>query len=201
MDINVVWRGIFGTCRRCPVEESIQPLSRAKAGLPKNQRPRERRTTHDAELFLERISEQIRSTRKRDLARESIPVITGTHDLESPASPYVALLGEDILLEETPDPKTDRIRVTFTYDEFMEFMVARSMLRSLPVVDGQSALALFDECQRGIDSFDSFAGFTGIAEYGRSRYARNTVWCPGICQSPPQYGLHSHVPSGRWTRD
>jgi hypothetical protein len=48
---------------------------------------------------------------------------TSTYD-----SLYVKLLDEDIIIEERPGDTTDERRVSFVYEEFMEFLLARSML-------------------------------------------------------------------------
>lgn len=124
--------------------------------------PKRFRTPRSVEEFLFRLADRMRTTRSRDVQRDAVSAVTEHDDLESPDSTYVSILGEDILLEEEPDEKSGVIRVVFTYDEFMEYMIARSMLRSTDPKNDIQVKQLFDECQNGSDTFPSFVG---VIEY------------------------------------
>ena len=120
--------------------------------------PRRRRTSRGIEDFLFSLAEWMCRTRSREVDRDDIPMITAQTDLESPESVYVAILGEDIILEEEPEEETGRINVLFTYDEFMEYMIARCMIRSYDSLGRESAAQMIQECQEGIEAFPSFLG-------------------------------------------
>jgi CheY-like chemotaxis protein len=124
--------------------------------------PQRFRTPRAVQEFLFRLADRMRAARRRDVPRDDIPTVTADQNLESPESTYVSILGEDILLEEQPDAKTGLIQVVFTYDEFMEYMLAQSMLRNV-TARGQIAVeALIEECQNGANEFHSLIG---VLEY------------------------------------
>jgi len=120
--------------------------------------PRRRRTSREIRDFLFSLADWMRQTRSREVDRDDIRMVTGQTDLESPESVYVAILGEDIILEEEPEEETGRINVLFTYDEFMEYMIARSMIRGCYSLGQESVAQLIQECQRGVEAFPSFVG-------------------------------------------
>jgi CheY-like chemotaxis protein len=120
--------------------------------------PQRFRTPLAVQDFLFRIAGRMRTSRQRDVSRHDVPTITTEHDNDSPDSLYVSILGEDILLEEEPDAKTGRIQVVFTYDEFMEYIIARSMLREANSDREAAVQALVTECQSGAEKFRSFLG-------------------------------------------
>ncbi len=124
--------------------------------------PHRLRTPRSIQEFLFGLADRMRAMRRRDIPRDDIPLATAEENLESPESTYVSILGEDILLEEEPDVKTGRIQVIFTYDEFMEYMLARSMLRNVTSTDRVVVEALIEECQNGSAEFRSFLG---VLEY------------------------------------
>jgi CheY-like chemotaxis protein len=124
--------------------------------------PKRFRTPDSVKEFLFSLADRMRASRNRDVQRDDLPMVTRHQDLESPESVYISILGEDILLEEQPDPKTGRIRVGFTYDEFMEYVIALSMLRGIDVTDDAQIKLLFEECQNGAAAFPSFVG---VLEY------------------------------------
>ena len=124
--------------------------------------PRRFRTPRSVQDVLFSLADRMRTARCRDVPRDDLPKVTATQDLDSHESVYVAILGEDILLEEEPDAKTGQIKVVFTYDEFMEYMIARSMLRSMESREEIPARTLVEECQNGVVKFQSFVG---VMEY------------------------------------
>jgi len=124
--------------------------------------PRRRRTTREIENCLFSLADRMRRSKTREVSRDDVPVVTKQADLESPESVYVAILGEDIILEEEPEEETGRINVVFTYDEFMEYIIARSMVRSCHPLSETRIEQLVKECESGIDDFPSFVG---ILEY------------------------------------
>jgi CheY-like chemotaxis protein len=104
----------------------------------------------------------MRKAKIREVSRSDLSAVTNQLDLESPESLHVALLGEDIIIEEEPDKTSGSINVLFTYDEFMEYMIAKSMLRSCLPVSEVNIKNLIIECQEGVDHFPSFIG---VLEY------------------------------------
>ena len=119
--------------------------------------PRRFRTHRASEEFLFALANQMRANQSREIGRNALPTLTAEGDLDSPESTYVSILGEDILLEEEPDRATGSIKVVFTYDEFMEYMIARSMLR-FEVRPENLARQLVAECENGAEAFPSFVG-------------------------------------------
>jgi hypothetical protein len=124
--------------------------------------PRRRRTCHEVEDFVFSLADEMRQTKRSVVYRDDIPRITKQTDLESPESIYVAILGEDIILEEEPERDTGRTNVMFTYDEFMEYVIARCMIRKCQQLNNETILGLIQECQIGLEEFLSFAG---VIEY------------------------------------
>lgn len=124
--------------------------------------PQRFRTPRSVLEFLFRLTDRMRTALRRDVLLADVPEVTGEQNLESPQSVYVSILGEDILLEEEPDAKTGQIQVVFTYDEFMEYMIARSMLRAVTDREQVAAQDLVEECQNGAAEFRSFVG---VLEY------------------------------------
>jgi CheY-like chemotaxis protein len=124
--------------------------------------PQRFRTPRAVREFLFRLADRMCATRRRDVSRDDIPSVTAEQNLESPESTYVSILGEDILLEEEPDIKTGIIQVVFTYDEFMEYMLAQSMLRNVTSTEQVVVEALVGKCQSGADEFHSLLG---VLEY------------------------------------
>lgn len=124
--------------------------------------PQRFRTPRAVQEFVFRLADRMRTTRRRDVPRDDVPAVTSEQNLESPDSIYVSILGEDILLEEEPDMKTGEIQVVFTYDEFMEYMIARSILRKVTSKEQIEVEAVVGECQNGASEFRSLVG---VLEY------------------------------------
>ena len=124
--------------------------------------PQRFRTPRAVQEFLFRLADRMRTARRRDIARIELSAVTGEHSIESQDSLYVSVLGEDILLEEEPDAKTGDIQVVFTYDEFMEYMIARSMLRQVTSKDLEWVDHIVKDCQSGMEEFRSLLG---VLEY------------------------------------
>ncbi len=129
-----------------------------KLELIRHTAPRKRRTSLEVENYLFTLAGQMRSAKSRAIGRADIPQITKQSDMESPASVYVAILAEDIIIEEEPGKDNSSINVVFTYDEFMEYMIARSMLRSCDLLDATRGQSLVEECQNEADEFPTFVG-------------------------------------------
>ncbi len=62
------------------------------------------------------------------VATDEIGAITGDGDLSSQRSIYLALLDEDTIIEERPSSSAQIRFVSFVYEAFMEYLVARAML-------------------------------------------------------------------------
>ena len=138
--------------------------------------PQRFRTPHAIQEFLFRLSDQMRTLRRRDVPREEVKTVTDQQSLESPESVYVSILGEDIMLEEEPDAKNGQIHVVFTYDEFMEYMIARSMLRKITSKEKLNIKVLVDECQNGSNEFQSFVGVLEYLAVILKEEWQTTIW-------------------------
>lgn len=125
--------------------------------------PRRRRTTRDIEGFVFQLADLMLQKMSRSVRRDDVVIRSGQMDLESPESLYVAILGEDIILEEEPDQGTTGCtNILFTYDEFMEYVIARAMLRSYQSMDENTAQRLVTRCTEGMQEFPTLLG---VLEY------------------------------------
>jgi hypothetical protein len=86
--------------------------------------------------------------------------ITGDADLTTAQSLYVRLLDEDIILEERPAGPMDARRVSFVYEEFMEYLVAGSLVAEAR--GGEDADRVFETLNA---SLENWVNGRGAAEY------------------------------------
>ncbi len=155
--------------------------------------PRRFRDPRTIENFLFKLADRMRTTKSRDIPRGLVSKITAEEDLDSPESTYVSILGEDILLEEEPDQATGTIKVVFTYDEFMEYMIARSILRFRTSKGQAPPTDLVRECETYVEAFPSLVGvFEYLAVILREDYdcaiwdnvtINDTRFAEAICRS------------------
>lgn len=82
----------------------------------------------EVEAYLTRLVSQMYVRATATLPLSEIAEITGVSDMGSDHSLYLHLLDEDIVIEEQPADTVDEKKVTFVYEEFMEFMLAKSII-------------------------------------------------------------------------
>lgn len=78
--------------------------------------------------FVQEIALKMFDSGSGALPLEEIEVATGERDTSTQDSIYVHFLDEDIILEEHPGESLEEKRVSFVYEEFMEFLLARALL-------------------------------------------------------------------------
>jgi restriction endonuclease len=87
---------------------------------------------------------------------------TGDADLSTERSLYLRLLDEDIIIEEQPTDIINKRRVTFVYEEFMEYMLARTLL----AMPSKFGLTTVGDIFRKLDSsIDRWINARGVGEY------------------------------------
>jgi hypothetical protein len=102
--------------------------------------------------------------------QNSIPVImsneiikaTGDRDISTENSLYLRLLDEDIILAEEPGHNSDTWRISFVYEEFMEYVLARSILRDpdrIKLSNVEDIFNLLDKAQ------EKWINARGVGEY------------------------------------
>lgn len=123
--------------------------------------PKRRRNSKELEDFLFSLAIEMRRNKSSEVPFDELSRVTNHTDLDSPDSPYVAILGEDILLEEKPSDNTRKIQIRFTFEEFMEYMIARSMIiEKLPLSYAKAKTLVAETFQ-----ISSLSNFVGIFEY------------------------------------
>lgn len=123
------------------------------------------RTPRQIENFLLAIARKVRYQRTRTLDFEDITNISGLSDFEEKGSLYVRILDEGIILEQTPSVSNElnKPRVTFVYDEFMEYVIALDFLRRnlIPANIPQQRLRL----RRILQASRRFNSLVGVVTY------------------------------------
>lgn len=88
--------------------------------------------------------------------------ITGEADTSTQDSLYLHLLDEDIIIEEQPGEEIQTRRVTFVYEEFMEYLLALSIVKFPKKFGVKSVEDLFGMLR---DSLEKWVNARGVAEY------------------------------------
>lgn len=113
------------------------------------------------ENFLLSLARKMRFNRDRNLSFEDITKITDLMDFEASSSIYTRILDESIILEQIPEESgiRRRPRVTFVYDEFMEYVIARDLVLNTMNVQDHRILSLrFNRLLRSANRFSSIYG-------------------------------------------
>ena len=118
------------------------------------------RDTRLIHRFVQEVALRMFHTSSGVLSLEDIENVTGERDTSTHNSIYVRLLDEDIILEEHPGGGLDEKRVSFVYEEFMEFLLARSLLSIR--MEGASVGKIFALLE---SSNQGWANARGVAEY------------------------------------
>lgn len=126
---------------------------------------REALNHRDARLiqrFVQEIALKMFESSAGVLPLEEVETATGERDTSTHESIYVRLLDEDIVLEEHPGGSLEEKRVSFVYEEFMEFLLARALLTRRVNGKRMSPVELFEVLAI---SNRTWVNARGVAEY------------------------------------
>jgi hypothetical protein len=113
------------------------------------------RTTRVIEEFLYNIARYFRVNKSRSIPLTYLPSETQLKDLESNQSLYVRILDEDIILEQLSGAEKN-VHVTFVYDEFMEYTIAREIVNKELVSHDQNMSQQLKSIFRANVNYSSF---------------------------------------------
>lgn len=85
---------------------------------------------HRVRRYLFQLATYLFHNRTSTMELHEVSDATGESDLSSQSSLYVHLLGEDIIIDEQPGQLRDRRQMTFVYEEFLEYLLARALMAS-----------------------------------------------------------------------
>ncbi len=143
------------------------------------------RTSRDIETFLYNISQFMWKNHVRNIPLKELKRITNLSDLDSDKSVYIRLLDEDIIIEEGSSPKLESW-VTFVYDEFMEYTMARGLLNSFPEDAPDSEIKKLLEVLIGnYQKFKSIEGVIGYLSIMLAVEKQKTIWDMLISHDKP----------------
>jgi hypothetical protein len=134
------------------------------------------RDTRMIQRYLYSIALEMFNVSSGVLSLDDLETATGESDTSTPTSIYVRLLDEDIILEEHPGEAIDERKVSFVYEEFMEFLLARSLVGRSGHKERYTSAQLFqlldDSSQQWVNA-RGVAAYVGLmllnGEFGRSR--------------------------------
>jgi hypothetical protein len=121
------------------------------------------------ERFLFRLVGHMLDCSSLQVSVREVAEITGEEDLETPRSLYRRLLDQDIILEELPPEQAlDRSyaarKVAFVYDEFYDYVAARSHVHRRGW-DALAPVAIAADFARLLGGARRFEQLVGVAEY------------------------------------
>ena len=87
---------------------------------------------------------------------------TGDADLSTENSLYLRLLDEDIIIEEQPTESIEKRRIGFVYEEFMEYLLARTLI-AMPERFGLCTVS--DIFQKLYEAVNVWVNARGVGEY------------------------------------
>lgn len=123
------------------------------------------RSTREIENFLFLIARKMRFSRDRSLTIDDLTRMTGITDFDSRGSIFTSILDEGIILEQTPSGQGQwhKPRVTFVYDEFMEYVMAKDILHN-SILSG-SPSAFESKINKLTKSAKKFSSIYGVLTY------------------------------------
>ena len=111
---------------------------------------------------IEKFIDHFLKFNEASLTTDTIAQLTGIVDLDSEKSTYLALLDEDIIIEENPTSSIEIRKVVFVYEEFMEYVAARFLYKNHKL----NSLNEIDKFFKTLDGkVKSFVNILGITEY------------------------------------
>ena len=121
------------------------------------------RTSRDVELFLYAISDYMWRNGTRDIPLSEIGEKLQRYRIfNSDKSIYIRVLDEDIIIEEGSSPSIEPW-VTFVYDEFMEYSIAKGILASLP--ENIEFPKLEQKINELLGIYEEFPNIEGVISY------------------------------------
>ncbi len=120
------------------------------------------RTSRDVEIFLFGVSKYMRENSTRSIPLSELKRITSLSDLDSDRSIYIRLLDEDIVIEEGSSPKLQPW-ITFVYDEFMEYAIAKEITNSLD--DNSPENVIEKTINELVEKYEEFENIEGVIGY------------------------------------
>ena len=75
---------------------------------------------------------------------------------------YLRLLDEDIIIEEVPTSKLDQRKISFVYEEFMEYVLAEEVFQRMIRQDRQQVDIVFGQLNEAVPTF---VNALGVGEY------------------------------------
>ncbi len=127
---------------------------------------------HSISQFLMRLADFMYSQCTTDIKTDKLAEVTEESDISTESSLYLRVLDEDIIFEEQPTGDVTVRRVFFVYEEFMEYILARSRLEEVRSKN-RNCSELFKEL-RG--KFDSWVNARGVMEYIVLMLAGDDEW-------------------------
>lgn len=143
------------------------------------------RSSIEINTFLNSLSLAMLKNENRYISLKDLPAITGESDLQTENSKYVAILDEDVILEQSPI--NDEPFTAFTYDEFMEYILARSLLPSLNRGEYKTLISQLIKILSINRKFPNAIGTVGYLSVMLKEQYDISVWAPLINHYPIWY--------------
>lgn len=110
--------------------------------------------------FLLSLVEHMFKTRSVGVSTMEIAEVAGCLDISTEESIYVRFLDEDIIIEEEPAQSLSNRRVNFVYEEFMEYLLARSLLAKHSVASVEQINDLIEQLMTSVGEWINARGVT-----------------------------------------
>lgn len=93
--------------------------------------------SHEVSRFIFSLARHLFVEARSALSTTEVAMVTEHPDISTESSLYLRFLDEDIIIEEQPTDSVAARTVTFVYEEFMEYLVARALIEdSAPLAAG-----------------------------------------------------------------
>ena len=146
------------------------------------------RSISEIDRFLKSLALNMLNLMSRYIPLNRIPAVTGESDMQTQKSKYIAILDEDVIIEQSVFGHEQR--VTFVYDEFVEYMMARAVLTELPHDNySKSVKRLIGILMKG-KKYPSVLGVVGYAAIILKEEMGLSVWEP-LLEKYPEWHLSS----------
>lgn len=126
-------------------------------------------SSRSIEAYIESIASKMLSDNARLVSRReltSFPFrVSGERILDELASYYSQLRDEDIIIDEGPSPNDGHPSVSFVYEEYMEYIIARAEIESIDGTPSERGVRLADAIRRLVEHSGEFISAMGAAEY------------------------------------
>jgi hypothetical protein len=112
--------------------------------------------------FLLGLTQHLFQNRSSFIYTDEIKAATGCDDTSSENSIYTRLLDEDIIIEEEPTQDIFQRRVNFVYEEFMEYVLAKSLIYNCSKNDFNNLEDIFNGL---VSIVNEWVNARGVIEY------------------------------------